>query len=68
MRDLILRVTYIYVFVHVDSFQNVPISIPKRYIVYICICVLRFSWNHDIFYYIYIFKMGNRIKEEEGRF
>ena len=65
MRDLILRVTYIYVFLHVDSFQNVPVSIPKRCIVYICICVLRFSQNDIIFYYMYIFKMGKTTKEDE---
>ena len=65
MRDLTLRVTYIYVFLHVDSFKNVPVSIPKRCIVYICICVLRFSQNHIIFYYMYIFKMGKTTKEDE---
>ena len=45
--------------------QVLPISTSKSCIVYICICVLRFLWNHLIFYFMYIFKMENAIKEEK---
>ena len=39
------------------------VSLSKRCIAYLCLCVLRFSWNHIIFYCMYMFNRRQAIKE-----
>ena len=52
MQDLILQFTCIYIFLHVDSFQNGPVSIPKRCIyLYLCITV---SMKSHYLLYVYL--------------
>ena len=46
--------------------QVLLVSSSKRYIVYTCICVLRFL-SKNIFYYMYIFKMGKTIKKKKKK-
>ena len=46
--------------------QVLSVSSSKRYIVYTCICVLRFLLK-NVFCYMYIFKMGKTIKKKKKK-
>ena len=48
------------------ALQVLPVSTSKHCIVYTCVCVLQLLWK-NIFYYMYIFKIGKTIKKKKKR-